>query len=103
MAGTAKPNTLQTIFNWCIIKNDKAQPLTANNNEIFHNRFIKCSVWNYDILERSTILDEKIHISSLELQKWSLAFVISFSKVQFLNLGFGIEFCYSLWDQGLQK
>jgi hypothetical protein len=42
------------------------------------------SKWNYEITGA-----KEIHISRLELQRWSLEFVISFSKS--IYLGFGID------------
>jgi hypothetical protein len=91
------------------LKKDYAKPhfqyqLKSSKTEI------KCTVWDYNILERTTVyymqpvscqhreqhiskcnyeISEvwEIHISRLELQKWSLEFVISSSKGYICDLG----------------
>ncbi len=51
------------------------------------------SKWIYEITEV-----QEIYISRLELQRWSLEFVISFSKVYILDWGLA----NSLWDHVIQ-
>ncbi len=51
------------------------------------NREQHISKRNYEI---SAV--QAIHISRLELQRWSLKFVISFSKVQYI---------FGIWERGL--
>ncbi len=86
-------------------------PWLLISTEYFQNRILKCSVWNYDILERSTVLQSmqpfscllrEQHIFQMELwnfsisgysyfhiriKRWSLEFVISLSKVYNWSLG----------------
>jgi hypothetical protein len=46
------------------------------------------SAWEQLISKLNYVVQE-IHLSRLELQRWSLEFVISFSKVYILDIGVG--------------
>ncbi len=51
--------------------------------------------WNY-----SSNLMEDIYISGLELQRWSLEFVIQLSKIKYLGLGFEV-WLIPFWDHAI--
>jgi hypothetical protein len=66
-------NVLSGIFILCIEVQYKMQPFS---------RELQISKRNYEITVK-----KEIHVSRLELQRWSLEFVIFFSKVYIWDLG----------------